>query len=87
MDVGRPSFRPQSFSLLPVLIIAGLGYQYWLVTAFLLDRLIPLVGRFIGDAMTRLAVYCMGDQEQVAEIPRCTASMNYPYFYFHLGCE
>ena len=88
MDVGLPTFKGQSFAFLPIMVIAGLVYQWWLATAFLIATLVPLVGPLIGDLMTGFAISCIGDRfHQTTEYRQenVSAAMNYPYFWFHLS--
>ena len=76
----------QSLAFLPIMMVAGLVYQYWLVTAFLIATIVPIIGAPIGDAMTRYAIHCMGERHHAApeNQAQISASMNYPYFWFHL---
>lgn len=87
VDVGMPTFKGESLAYLPIMVIAGLVYQWWLATAFLIAILVPLVGPLIGDQMTAFAIACMGEEFHTTATYRenVAASMNYPYFYFHLN--
>ena len=87
VDVGLPTFKGESFAYLPIMAIAGLVYQWWLAAAFLIATLVPLVGPLIGDQMTAFAIACMGERFHTTDEYRknIAASMNYPYFYFHLN--
>jgi pimeloyl-ACP methyl ester carboxylesterase len=69
LDVGA-HFKPRSFGH----AIFMLSYQWWLVAAFCIGRILP----FVGDAMTRWF-------SKFARTPRGAAvhhRMNYLYFYF-----
>ena len=83
MDVGLPMYKGQSLTSAPMMIVIGLVYQWWLAAAFLIATVVPLLGPLIGDAMTRCAIYCMGEKRHAsaAQQAKISAAMNYPYFY------
>ncbi|EGD82720.1 hypothetical protein PTSG_03371 [Salpingoeca rosetta] len=59
------------------------AYQLWLSSAFVLGNVVPVVGKPIGDLMTRLCA------KYFAHSPSFSADhgshVNYPYFYFYKG--
>eukprot|EP00927_Polykrikos_kofoidii_P050815 TRINITY_DN44690_c0_g1_i1.p1 TRINITY_DN44690_c0_g1~~TRINITY_DN44690_c0_g1_i1.p1 ORF type:complete len:360 (-),score=47.08 TRINITY_DN44690_c0_g1_i1:52-1077(-) len=76
--------RANHLSMSVSMLLAGLSYQWWLATAFLVSSF-PVAGPPLGNAMTRAMASCM--RAPLCKSPpdrqRTRASMNYFYFYFH----
>mmetsp|Transcript_3887 Transcript_3887/g.5653 ORF Transcript_3887/g.5653 Transcript_3887/m.5653 type:complete len:277 (-) Transcript_3887:38-868(-) len=81
-DVGPP-LKSVSLRTIPALVVMGFAYQYMLVGAFLCGRLVPLVGKRIGDYFAQ----CVASYMHVPKdtLPHVTSEMGYPYLYFHLN--
>jgi len=88
MDVGPLSaFLSGSLSRFAV-IGMGLGYQYWLMMAYLFNRTDSALGRQIADRMVKLflsLIWRNPNKKAELEGDRITAAACYPYFYFQTG--
>jgi len=75
----------QHYSKLPSVIMLGIGYQWWLVVAFLLST-IPVLGTTCGALMTRQMARALGGPLPMSESgrPRIHAGMNYLYLYVYV---
>ena len=86
MDVGPPLFgRAPPWRTMPVIVLAGLIYQYWLILAWAIALFVPFgLGRPLGDALARLVARSTGagtpPPTAIAKAENC-----YPYFYMHYG--
>eukprot|EP00747_Dinoflagellata_sp_TGD_P041469 gnl/TRDRNA2_/TRDRNA2_141499_c1_seq1.p1 gnl/TRDRNA2_/TRDRNA2_141499_c1~~gnl/TRDRNA2_/TRDRNA2_141499_c1_seq1.p1 ORF type:complete len:229 (+),score=31.28 gnl/TRDRNA2_/TRDRNA2_141499_c1_seq1:1-687(+) len=87
MDVGLPSRVGSGWRALPTVVAAGLYYQYWLLSAYVLARSTAgtaLEGfcKPLADNMVRLFAAAVVPSEGPAQGERVTADACYPYYYF-----
>lgn len=94
MDVGHPSGIVAGARSLPMVIAAGLAYQYFLATMYAIargSRGTPLeaAGRSLADgavrALVRLFTAELGVQAPDTTDERITANACYPYWFFQTG--
>ena len=85
IDVVWPSAQPARLSQLPLLVLLGVFYQYWLALSWVIATGVPIVGAALGTAMTRLMMLSMRPPASSLDAREnaLSASMNYMYFYYH----
>jgi len=89
MDVGPPSSLASGWRTLPLVVFAGLAYQYWLLGAYALARstdgnALGVVCRPVADAMARAMAAMVVPSRGPAQGSRVTADACFPYYYLQI---
>jgi len=87
MDIGVPWFCKYGWASVPMFIIFGFVYQYWLGLAYMISQLtagtlFQKVGRLVADSVPRLFVRILRPNARAElQSDRITADACFPYYW------